>query len=131
MQLNIAGPFNSGAAAGGAGVATSNQDTPIQLTGRVYGYYVKYNGAVPAATADVIITTKGVAPHMPTQTLLAVANSATGALYLTRKQATDAAAAVIAGVYDEVAIDDIVNIKIDQTDPTTSVDVWVMLEVGD
>ena len=65
---------------------------------------------------------------MPATAILTLTNIATGGMFYPRKQACDATGTAVAGVYDEIAIDDYVNIAIAQTDATTSVTVWFILE---
>ena len=123
-MISFAGPFNSGSSTGGAGVSTANQNTSIPLTGLIHGFYVKYNGAPPGATTDVYIATAGVSPHMPSIPLLTITNAATNGLFFVRKQAVDPTGTAIAAWYDEFAIDDYLNVKIDQSNDGTSIDVW-------
>src|SRR3972149_6722404 len=68
-MIRLIGPVNSGDTTGGAGVSTSNADTPSPVVGRLLSLYVKYNGT-PPATADVVIATKGTSPAPPALTIL-------------------------------------------------------------
>lgn len=123
----LAGPYNSGAAAGGAGVATANADTPVRLAGYVVGVYVKYNDSPPAGTTDVIIKTKGTSPEPPSFTILTLTNGATDGWRWPRVLTQDVAGADITGNYDWIYIDDFVNVKIDQANANDNVDVWLLL----
>jgi len=127
-MIHTAGPFNSGAAVGGAGVATANTDTPTRISGRLRGIYVKYNDAPPAATCDITIATKGANNSPPAQTLLSVANAATDGWFYPAPQLHTTAGALIAGEYGQLLVDDLVNVKIDQANANDNIDVWLVLE---
>ena len=121
----IIGPFNSGIAAGGAGVATANLDTR-RITGIVRAMYVRYNDAPPAGTTDIVIKTKG--DSAPSYNLLAIANAATDGIFHPCKQAVDQAGAVVAGVFESLPVDDALNVAIAQANNGDSIDIWLYLE---
>lgn len=123
----IVGPFNSGVAAGGAGVATANVDSTIIIKGYLIGLYVRYNDAPPAGTTDVLIATKGT--NAPAQTLFSLANAATDGWFQPRVPVHLAATgAAITDGYDTPLIDDFVNFKILQANNGDSVDVWLQID---
>lgn len=127
MSLQVVGPFNSGPAVGGAGVALSNADTPIALVGRIVAAHVKYNDSPPAATTDITIATKGT--NAPAVSILSIANAATNGWFYPRPQVHSVLGALIADQYEMgVPIADIVNIKIDQANANDNIDVWFLLE---
>jgi hypothetical protein len=132
-SIQWVGPFNSGAAAGGAGVATANASSNHKLCGKVHAIYVKYNDSPPAGTTDILIATVGTSPAVPAITLLSIANAATDTLKYPRAQVhgTDGSALTLDGTriaFDKIAIDDVVNVKIDQANNGDSIDVWLALE---
>lgn len=125
--MNIVGPFNSGVAAGGAGVATANTDSTTRITGYVVGVYVKYNDSPPAGTTDVTVKTKGTSPAAPSLTFLSIANAATDGWFWPRVQIHTTAGAAITDQYDWPAIDDLINVTIAQANNADNVDVWLMV----
>ena len=127
-MLKMIGPINSGAATGGAGVATANADTNHIVSGFLYAIYVKYNHSPPAGTTDVSITTKGTSPAAPAQTLLAVANGAADGYYYPRVVENLAGTGAALLTYTRLAVHDIVNVKILQADDLDNIDVWLWLE---
>jgi hypothetical protein len=130
MSMHVAGPFNSGAAVGGNGVATANADTPIRICGWVVGIYVKYNDSPPAGTTDVTVKTKGTSPEPPTYNLLAISNAATSGWFYPRAAVHDTVGAAITGEYTPLLVDDYLNIVIAQANAADNVDVWLMIEKG-
>ena len=125
--MNMFGPLNSGAAAGGAGVATNNADSTIRLKGLVMGIYVRYNDSPPAGTTDVVISTKGTYPVPPTYNLLSVSNAATSGWFYPRINIHNTSGAAQASNWDYIPIDDIVNVSIAQANNSDSIDVWFLL----
>ena len=110
------GPFNSGAAVGNNGVATVNADSSIPVEGEIVGVYVKYNDAPPAATTDILITTK--VTNAPAETILAIADAATdGWFYPVTAVNLNSTGAVIANEYRRMMVSDYLNVKIDQPTP--------------
>jgi hypothetical protein len=127
MGLRISGPYNSGAAAGGDGVATNNATSAIKLTGLVYGFYIEYNGSPPAGTTDVVITTSGNQNPADAVTLLSVENAATDGWFLVRQATVSAANAANTADYEPIPLDDNINVKIDGANAADNVDVWLAL----
>jgi hypothetical protein len=127
--MKMIGPLNSGAAVGGAGVATANADSAKVIEGFVVGVYVKYNGAKPGTT-DVTIATKGASPEPPARSILALTNAVTDGWFYPSVQAQDTTGAALTGVYQDIPIFDYVNVKIDQGNAGDSVDVWLLLREG-
>ena len=126
--LHTVGPINSGAAVGGAGVATANVSTPVRVTGELMGIYVKYNDAPPAATCDVTIKTVGTNNAPPSQNLLVLTNAAMDGWFYPAAQIHTTAGALIAGEYRGLLVDDLVNVKIDQANANDNIDVWLVLK---
>ena len=125
--MRLAGPYNSGIAAGGAGVATNNASTSTRLVGKVAGIYVKYNDT-PPATTDVTVATVGTSPAAPSYTLLSLTNAATDGWFYPQVQIHTSAGAAIAGEYTPFLVFDFVNILVAQANNGDSVDVWFLLE---
>ena len=124
--MRLIGPVNSGAAVGGAGVATANANSPKVVDGSVVGVYVKYNGAKPATT-DVTMATRGTSPAPPTRSILTLTNVTADGWFHPSVQAQDTAGGAIAGIYQDIPIFDYLNVKIDQGNAGDSVDVWMLL----
>ena len=126
-----AGPFNSGAAVGNAGVAPANTDSTVVLQGIIRAVNLRYNDSPPAGTTDVTIKTKGT--NAPSYNILVITDGATDGYRNPTLIAQDTAGAsrtfdgtrvVPAPIY----IDDLINVKIDQANVGDSVDVWLWLE---
>lgn len=129
--MNIAGPFNSGAAVGGAGVAMSNADSPTRLNGYVVGVYVKYNDSPPAGTTKVTVSSKGASPRAPSLPILVVDNAATDAWFFPRVPThLNSTGAAITDQYDWPPIDDFLNVKIEEANANDNVDVWLLMSEG-
>lgn len=128
--MNIVGPFNSGIAAGGAGVATANADISTKVEGTVVAVYVSYKGTTPPSTTDVTITTKGSNPSAPSLTILNVANNNANGWFFPRAQVhLNTTGAAITGVYTEgIPINDVLNVAIAQANNDNNADVWLMVE---
>lgn len=126
--MNLIGPINTGVAAGGAGVATANADSPTVVHGALHAVYVRYNDAPPAATTDVVIATVGTSPRPPAQTLLTLTNAATDGWFYPRRQVDDDVGVAIAAEFDRFALADYVNVLIDQANDGDSVDVWLLVD---
>ena len=126
----IVGPFNSGVAAGGAGVATANKDFTTSLRGRVVAVYIDYKGTAPPATTDVTIRTKGTAPNAPSLTILKAVNINTDQWFFpTTPVHLHTTGAAIANVYSNgIPVDDSLNVLIEEADPDNNVDVWLLME---
>lgn len=128
QQARLIGPINSGVAAGGAGVATANANSPLPIYGELLGLYIQYLDTPPAATTDVILKTVGTSPAPPTLTFLTRSNSATDGWFRPMQQGCDAAAAAIAGAYMPLLLADYINIKIDQANNGDGINVWLLVK---
>jgi len=133
MGLQLYGPLNTGAAAGGAGVATANASSTVTLSGLVRAVYVKYNGSPPAGTTDVTIATVGTSPNAPALTILTLTNAATDGWFNVRHQVHDntGTALTLDGTrtnVDLVPIHDLVKATIAQANNDDSADVWILYE---
>lgn len=125
-NIKLFGPLNSGAAAGGAGVATSTGVSTIPINGAIYGVYVKYNGSPPAGTTDVTISTVGTLPRSPSLAILTITDAATSGYFWPRvEMQTNAGAGVAA--YDVSVIADTVQVTIAQANNDDSIDVWFLM----
>lgn len=127
MTIRTVGPYSSGAAVGGNGVATANADSSKPITGFIISVDVKYVDSPPAATTDVIVKTKGTSPRCPSVTILSLANGATDARYSPRINMHDTSGASL-GASEFIAIDDYINVSIAQANAADSVSVWLTIE---
>jgi hypothetical protein len=127
-NMRLAGPYNSGAAVGGDGVATANTTNTSVLVGRIQGIYIKYNHSPPAGTTDVTVKTLGTSPYPPTYDIEVVSNAATDGWFYPRVLVHDTAGATIAGEYTPLLIHDLVNVTIAQANAADNVDVWILLD---
>jgi hypothetical protein len=132
MSTFMYGPLNTGAAAGGAGVATANSTSTVVLRGRVLAAYVKYNHSPPAGTTDVTIATLGTSPSPPANTILTITDAATDGWFYPRHTVHDEAAAAITydgtrEVHEAPPILDKVKVTIAQANAADNVDVWLLL----
>lgn len=130
--MNLIGPIHSGAAEGGAGAAGANADSPTIIKGRVLAVYVGYNGSPPAA-ADVLIQTKGVLPAAPSNTILALNNTAASGWFYPHHKAHDENGTVITydgsnEVYTLPPVYDHINVSLAQANDGDSIDVWLLVE---
>ena len=127
--MRMAGPYTSGVAAGSAGSALNNQDTQTILSGKVNSIYVRYVNT-PPNTTDVIIKTKGTAPAAPSLTLLTLTNKNTSGYFRPRVAQQDGVGVDISSgvVFEQMCIEDFVNVSIAQSDPSCYVEVWLFLE---
>ena len=130
MTISVFGPINSGLTTGGAGVSTSNFTTNKIAVGEVLAISVKYNGAPPAGTTDVIIKTVGTSPEMPSQTLLTLTDAATDFLFMPRVLPHDVAGTELAAltIAEPILIYGYINVLIQGANDADSVDVWLVLE---
>jgi hypothetical protein len=128
--MNLAGPYNSGVAAGGAGVATANTDHSTKIDGWVVAVYIDYKGTAPPATIDVTISTKGTSPSAPSLIILkAVDINTDGWFFPSTTAHLNTTGAEIAGYYKAgVPISDSINVLIAQADDDNNVDVWLGIE---
>ncbi len=130
-MLTWFGPINSGAAVGGAGVATANNSSH-RVAGKVHAIEVKYNDS-PPVTTDVTIATVGASAHVPAIALLTLSNANTDTIKYPRVQVQDTAGVglTLDGTRissDKIEIDDAIKVTIDQANAGDNVDVWVCLE---
>ncbi len=130
MITRLYGPLNTGLAAGGAGVSTSNKDSEHILRGQVLAVYLKHNDA-PPVTADVLLKTKGLVPFPPSSNILVRTNLQTDGWFYPRFLVHDENGVALTGTAggDRVPfwIHDYVNISIAGADVGDSVDVWIIL----
>lgn len=130
--MRLVGPINSGAAVGGAGVATANADTSNVVAGRVIAVGLVYLDSPPAATTDVTVATKGT--NGPAQTLLSIANAATNGWFYPRIGTVSPAGAALlyaaggTAVAEPLAISDVVNVLIAGANAADGVNVWLLME---
>lgn len=128
-MISIIGPINSGAATGGAGVATSTGTSGSVLRGYLIGAHIKYNDS-PPGTTDVTIRTQGTSPRPPQYNLIVVSNNATDGWYYPRTTVHDVAGAAVSSTYDYLPLFDYVQVVIAQANNADSVDIWLMVENG-
>lgn len=127
--MNLVGPYNSGTAAGGAGVATANTDYATKIQGTVVAVYIDYKGTAPPATTDVTITSKGTAPHAPAQTILKAVNLNTDGWFYPRALVHVNTTGVATAIYNNgMPVYDSINVLIAQGDDDNNVDVWLLVE---
>lgn len=128
----LAGPYSSGLAVGVDGSALVNADTPTRLTGYVKAIHVKYQGATPPSTTDVVITTKGTYPAPPTITLLTLTNKNTDGRFPVRTLPVDAVGVALAAltIAEPIYIDDVVNISVAQANNVNYVEYWLVMDEG-
>lgn len=131
MSMNLIGPYNSGVAAGGAGVATANTDFSTKVEGRVVAVYIDYKGTAPPATTDVTVRTKGTSPQAPSMTILKAENlNADNWFFPATPIHLHTTGAAIANEYERgVPIHDHINVLIAQADNDNNVDVWLLVEI--
>lgn len=123
-NIKLFGPINSGSAAGGAGVATANDTSTINVNGAVFAVYIKYNDS-PPATTDVTIATEGTSPKPPALTLLTVSDAATDGYFYPRIEMQDNTGSGVSA-YDLPVIADKIKVTIAQANNGDSVDVWLL-----
>lgn len=119
------GPFNSGAAVGSAGAATSNATSDQAIDGVVMAVYVRYNGSPPSATTDVTIATAAAGDEAPSRTLLTLTNSATDGWRDIRAQSIGVTGSAISGSYVPMPITDRIKVTIAGANAADSADVWL------
>lgn len=132
MKPRLMGPLSSGAAVGGAGVATANSSTLFEVEGCLIAVGIKYLDSPPAATTDVVIATVG--DNGPGQTLLSITNAATDGWFYPRVETVSTSGAALlyaadgTAVTDRLVVADRINVKIDQANAGDSVNVWLLME---
>ncbi len=122
----IVGPINSGAATGGAGVATSTGTSANIITGVILSVFVKYNDSPPAATTDVTVRTKGTSPRPPSRNILVITNAATDGVWNPRDTEHTTAAAD-SGSKVLIPVEDYIQVVIAGANDNDNVDVWLEL----
>ena len=126
-MIDFIGPINTGAAAGGAGVATANATSTATVTGLLLGFQIRHNDSPPAATTDVTIQATGGA--LPGRTLLTITNAATDGFFAVRGGAVTTANASITDSAERLPlIRDYIKVTIAQANDADSVDVWAVVE---
>lgn len=127
-MIDAIGPFNSGLTAGGAGISTNNATGTIAITGKLLGFYIRFNDSPPAATADTTIELTG--GVMPTRTVLTITNGATSGFYAVRQGAVSTANAAITDSNVNIPlVRDLVKVTLAQANDNDSVDVWAVVEL--
>jgi hypothetical protein len=132
-MIKLAGPYNTGAAAGENGSATANSTSKL-LSGRVLAVYIKYNDSPPAGTCDVTIATLGTAPAAPSLAILTLTNAATSGWFYPRHgvHGSTGTALLYAEngqiVAEAVPIHDQVKFTIAGANAADNADVWLLLE---
>lgn len=126
-MINVYGPFNTGASAGGAGVSTANATSTVPLGGILVALYVKYNDS-PPSTTDVTIATLGTSPSAPALTLLTLTNANTDGWFYPRALIHNTSGTASTTVYDYLPLLDKVKVTIAQANDADSVDVWFLVD---
>lgn len=127
MGINLAGPYNSGAAVGSDGAATASATGTNILSGRVVAVYVRYNDSPPAGTTDVVIATAGTAGP-PANTLLTLTDGATDGWRYPRSVIHSTAGVAGSDAVEAIPVHDKITVTIDDANAGDSVDVWLLLE---
>lgn len=132
MTTSLVGPLSSGAAVGGAGVATANATSSIIVRGKVLAVYLEYLDSPPAGTTDATVATAGVSA-LPAATILTVANSATDAVYYPRVIVHDTTGTGVTydgtnEIYEPQYIHDKVKVTIAQANAGDSVNAYLVIE---
>lgn len=128
--MKFLGPFSSGIAAGGAGIATNNATTTIVVKGSIKGIYVDYLDS-PPNTTDVTIATSGVI-H-PAVTLLTLTNKNADGWFYPRVVSQSGLGvnvdyAATFPIYEPAPINDTVKVTIAQANNDDSVNIWILYE---
>lgn len=131
-MTRLIGPINSGDAVGSAGAALNDADSPLSINGKIIAVYVKYNGS-PPGTTDVVVSTKGTFPAAPSRAILTLTNkNASGWFHPQTPVMNGLGVAVTFNgsneLYQEIPVDDHINVSIDDADAPDNVDVWIMVE---
>jgi len=125
-MIEAVGPYNTGAAAGGAGVSTANSTGDETITGRVLGYYIRYNDSPPATTDVTVTATGGV---MPERALFVKSDYATDGYIAAELAVQDAAGAAVTNSHAPAPlVRDKIKVTIAQANVGDSVDVWVVVD---
>ena len=131
MTTSLVGPLSSGAAVGGAGVATANLTSSIVVRGQVLSVYVAYL-LTPPSTTDVTIATAGVSA-LPAATILSLANANTNIVKYPRVGAhkTDGTNATYDGtnqIFEPQYVHDKVKVTIAQSNADDYVEVYLVIK---
>lgn len=127
--MNLVGPYNSGVAAGSAGVATANTNHTTKIQGTVVAVYIDYKGTTPPATTDVTITSKGTAPSAPAMTILSAVNINTDGWFHPRALVHVNTTGVVTAIYNQgMPLHDSINVLIDHANSDNNADVWLLVE---
>lgn len=127
MTIGLKGPYNSGAAVGGAGAATIQANSDVILRGQILAVYFRYNDSCPGTT-DFTLRTLGTDPFAPSYNILAKANANTDGWFYPAKQQCDSTGGAIANAYVPIVVEDYLNLLLAEADSGCSVDVWIMLD---
>lgn len=126
-MIDIYGPLNSGLTTGGAGVSTNNATGTTPITGKLLGFYIRFNDSPPAGTADTTIQLTG--GVMPTRTVLTITNGATDGFYAVRAGALTVGNAAITDSNVLIPlVRDYLKVTLAQANDNDSVDVWAVVE---
>lgn len=132
--MNLIGPLNSGAAAGGAGTATASSTTSVAVSGILHGLYIRYNDSPPATTDVTIATAADSAGDPPSLTILTVTDAATSGWFFPHLHGHDTDASVPAPGADAIRVKppvyDNLKITIAQANNGDSIDVWFLVSNG-
>lgn len=128
--MNLVGPYNSGVAAGSAGLATANTDYSTKINGKVKAVYIDFKGTTPPNTTDVTVRTKGTNPSAPSLTILKSENINTdGWFFPCAQKHLNTTGAAISDVYtDGMPINDSINVLIEGANADNNADVWLLVE---
>lgn len=127
-MMEMLGPFNSGAAVGGNGVATANATSTVKASGLLNGIRVRYNDSPPAATTVVTIEATG--GVLPTRTILTLTNTATSGYFAVRSPEYKADGTATGGYAISPLLADQIKVTIAGANAGDSVDVWLHV-IGD
>lgn len=102
--------IDTGAAEGGAGVATANKS--IKFTGKILAIGLVYVGSPPVGTTDVIISQPALSGSHIIQAILTLTNVVTDVWDYPRRVIDDNVGAPIASNYAEYVVAGDLNVKI-------------------
>jgi hypothetical protein len=129
-MIETIGPFSSGVATGGAGVATNNQTSTVIVHGKVLAIDVVYLDS-PPATTDVTVATSG--SRCPAKTLLTLTDGNTDVTKYPRAQVHNTAGTALTYdgtrvVAEPIPVDDYVKVTIAQADAADYVNVFITVD---
>ena len=127
--MKMLGPINSGIAIGENNAATSNESTSTLAVGRVIGIYLRYNDSCPAGT-NIVISTAGTLPEIPSQTILSISEDNTDGLFMPRivPCGVDGVDLATLAIAEPVVVSDFINVLINSANSGDSIDAWFFLE---